>query len=51
MPNADSVTYLQVEYSIPIILLSILIACLASYTALSMNERIVYNSFFIDIFG
>jgi len=46
LPSADSVTYLQVEYSIPIILLSILIACLASYTALSMNERIVYNSFF-----
>ena len=46
LPSVDQVTYLQVEYSVPIIVLSVFIACLASYTALSMNERIVYHSFF-----
>ncbi|MFS0661658.1 EAL domain-containing protein [Niallia alba] len=46
LPSVDTVTYLPVEYSIPIILLSVVIACLASYTSLSMNERIVYSSFF-----
>lgn len=46
LPSVDQVTYLQVEYSVPIIVLSVLIACLASFTSLSMNERIVYNSFF-----
>ncbi|HEO8419525.1 putative bifunctional diguanylate cyclase/phosphodiesterase [Niallia sp. FSL W8-0635] len=46
MPSVDQVTYLHVEYSVPIIVLSVFIACLASYTSLSMNERIVYNSFF-----
>ncbi|WP_312096024.1 EAL domain-containing protein [Niallia sp.] len=46
LPSVDQVTYIQVEYSIPIIVLSVFIACLASYTSLSMNERIVYHSFF-----
>jgi diguanylate cyclase len=46
LPSVDQVTYLQVEYSVPIIVLSVFIAFLASYTSLSMNERIVYNSFF-----
>ncbi|MEQ2467902.1 bifunctional diguanylate cyclase/phosphodiesterase [Niallia hominis] len=46
MPSVDQVTYIQVEYSVPIIALSVFIACLASYTSLSMNERIVYHSFF-----
>ena len=34
------------EYSAPIVILSIVIACIASYTALSMNERINRHSFF-----
>ncbi|WP_203246519.1 putative bifunctional diguanylate cyclase/phosphodiesterase [Sporosarcina beigongshangi] len=37
---------LQGEYSYPIIFLSILIACVASYTALSMNKRAQQRSFF-----
>lgn len=46
LPNPDQVIYIQGEYSVPIVLLSIVIACLASFTSLSLNERIVYNSFF-----
>ncbi|MED1206055.1 EAL domain-containing protein [Heyndrickxia acidicola] len=34
------------EYSTPIVILSIAIACIASYTALSLNERINRHSFF-----
>ncbi|KQL19890.1 EAL domain-containing protein [Cytobacillus solani] len=34
------------EYSLPIVILSIIIASLASFTAISMNERIQKNSFF-----
>lgn len=34
------------DYSLPIVFLSIIIASLASFTALSLNERILKNSFF-----
>ena len=34
------------EYSLPIVILSIINASLASFTAISMNERIQKNSFF-----
>ena len=37
---------LQGEHSIPIVTLSIVIACVASFTALSMNKRAQKNSFF-----
>lgn len=37
---------LQGEYSPPIVVLSVLIACVASFTALSMNKRVQKNSFF-----
>lgn len=45
VPSTDLIE-LQGEYSFPIIALSILIACVASYTALAMNERAQQNSFF-----
>lgn len=45
-PDTTKVIILHGEYSIPIVLLSILIACFAAYTALSMNERIQQTSFF-----
>lgn len=45
VPSTDLIE-LQGEYSFPIIGLSILIACVASYTALAMNERAQQNSFF-----
>lgn len=37
---------LQGEYSIPVVVLSIIIACVASFTALSMNKRVRKNGFF-----
>ena len=45
LPPADFIE-LQGEYSFPIVGLSIIIACVASYTALAMNERAQKNSFF-----
>ncbi len=45
VPSTDLIE-LQGEYSFPIIGLSILIACVASYTALAMNKRAQQNSFF-----
>ncbi|MCH1626436.1 bifunctional diguanylate cyclase/phosphodiesterase [Ferdinandcohnia quinoae] len=45
-PDSTKVFILHGEYSAPIVILSILIACFASFTALSMNERIQQNSFF-----
>lgn len=44
VPN--SVFILESEYNLSLVILSILIACSASYTALSLNERIQQNSFF-----
>ncbi len=45
LPPTDLIE-LQGEYSFPIVGLSIIIACVASYTALAMNERAQKNSFF-----
>ncbi|WP_318617412.1 EAL domain-containing protein [Sporosarcina sp. YIM B06819] len=45
-PPSEDLIELQGEYFFPIIGLSILIACVASYTALAMNERAQKNSFF-----
>lgn len=46
LPDSSKVVYLEGHYSMPVVALSIIIACISSYTALSMNERIRYNSFF-----
>lgn len=46
MPDSEDIIFLQGVYSLPIVILSVLLACFASYTALSMNERIKQNSFF-----
>jgi len=45
-PSAEKFVYLDGQYSIPLVVLSIIIACLASYTAISLNERIISHSFF-----
>ncbi len=42
----DSIFILESEYNFSLVILSIIIACSASYTALSLNERIQQNSFF-----
>jgi len=42
----DSALILESDYTFSFVILSILIACSASYTALSLNERIQQNSFF-----
>lgn len=46
LPSSNEITILTGDYSISIVILSVIIACLASYTALSMNDRIQQNSFF-----
>ncbi|MBP2239622.1 EAL domain-containing protein (putative c-di-GMP-specific phosphodiesterase class I)/NO-binding membrane sensor protein with MHYT domain [Cytobacillus eiseniae] len=45
-PSLDYYYELNGDYSIPLVILSLLIASLASFTALSMNERMYQNSFF-----
>lgn len=45
LPRMDLVE-IQGEYSLSIIAHSILIACVASFTALSMNKRAQRNRFF-----
>lgn len=45
-PPLDNGIEISGEYSLPIVILSIIIASLASFTAISMNERIQKNSFF-----
>jgi diguanylate cyclase len=45
-PESDNIVILQGEYSLPIVFLSVIIAFLASFSALSMNERISKNGFF-----
>lgn len=45
-PPPANLIELKGEYSFPIVALSIVIACVASYTALAMNERVQKNSFF-----
>lgn len=44
--RSTNIIVLHGEYSVPIIILSIVIACCASYTAISMNQRMKHNSFF-----
>jgi diguanylate cyclase len=45
-PSMELYSVVDGEYSFPIIFLSIAIASFASYTAISMNERMQENSFF-----
>lgn len=42
----QNITIIEGVYSIPLVILSILIACFASFIALSINERLQENSFF-----
>jgi diguanylate cyclase len=46
LPESQTTLILHGEYSDWIVVLSIIIACCASYTAISMNQRIQQNSFF-----
>ena len=45
-PSQTNLIELNGEYSFPIMVLSIAIACIASFTAMSMNARAQKNSFF-----
>jgi diguanylate cyclase len=44
LPESQDITILQGEYSLTLVLLSVLIACCASYTSLSLNQRASYTS-------
>jgi EAL domain-containing protein (putative c-di-GMP-specific phosphodiesterase class I)/NO-binding membrane sensor protein with MHYT domain len=46
LPESKSIWILNGHYSIPIVVLSVVIACCASFTALSLNQRMQQNSFF-----
>jgi diguanylate cyclase len=46
LPESHNIVTFHGEYSVSIVLLSIAIACCASYTAISMNQRMQQNSFF-----
>ncbi|WP_168413219.1 bifunctional diguanylate cyclase/phosphodiesterase [Bacillus salacetis] len=46
MPDTETIYLLEGEYSLWIVLLSVVIACCASFTALSMNQRMQQTSFF-----
>lgn len=48
VPNSANI--IDSEYTFSLVILSILLACSASYTALTMNERIQQNSFFHRFF-
>lgn len=50
LPESQNVFIVEGEYNAWIIALSVIIACIASYTALSMNQRIQQNSFFHKYF-
>ncbi|WP_226671197.1 EAL domain-containing protein [Metabacillus litoralis] len=50
MSNTQDLILLSGEYSSSIVVLSVIIACCASYTALSLNQRIQQNSFFHNYF-
>ena len=50
IPDSHGITILNGEYSIPLIVLSVFIACFASYAALFMNQRIQDNGFFPKTF-
>ncbi|MFT8323398.1 MAG: EAL domain-containing protein [Bacillus sp. (in: firmicutes)] len=45
LPDVNEVIYLYGKYSIPTVVLSLVIAFLSTYTALSIHERIKSNSF------
>ncbi|MDL4840532.1 bifunctional diguanylate cyclase/phosphodiesterase [Aquibacillus rhizosphaerae] len=42
----ENMHQLDGDYSIPVVILSVVIACCASYASISMNQRIQQNSFF-----
>lgn len=46
LPDSQNVSILYGDYSVPLVVLSVFIACCASYTALFMNQRIQENGFF-----
>ncbi|MDI7743221.1 EAL domain-containing protein [Lysinibacillus fusiformis] len=46
IPDSQEITILHGDYSVLLIVLSVFIACCASYTALFMNQRIQENGFF-----
>ncbi|WP_175989888.1 EAL domain-containing protein [Bacillus sp. Marseille-Q1617] len=46
LPESPDIYVLQGEYSLPMVVLSIVIACCASYTSLSLNQRMQQSSFF-----
>lgn len=50
VPNLQEVTMLQEDYSAALIMLSIVIASGAAYTALFLNQRIEQNGFFPKVF-
>lgn len=47
---SNSAIIIKGEYTFSLVMLSIILACSAAYTALSMNERIQQNSFFHRFF-
>ncbi|MGF2614728.1 EAL domain-containing protein [Rossellomorea vietnamensis] len=46
LPDSETIYLLHGEYSLLIVILSVVIACCASFTALSMNQRMQQTSFF-----
>ncbi|MDN4494090.1 putative bifunctional diguanylate cyclase/phosphodiesterase [Ureibacillus aquaedulcis] len=50
IPDSQSISILHGEYSVLLVVLSVFIACCASYTALFMNQRIQENGFFPKAF-
>ncbi|MGM0846588.1 MAG: putative bifunctional diguanylate cyclase/phosphodiesterase [Bacillota bacterium] len=46
LPDSETIYLLHGEYSLLVVILSIVIACCASFTALSMNQRVQQTSFF-----
>ncbi|MFF2754060.1 EAL domain-containing protein [Psychrobacillus sp. NPDC058041] len=44
-PLQNNLIELHAEYSFPVVILSIILACITSYTALLMNNRVQKNSF------
>ncbi|MCU9613426.1 EAL domain-containing protein [Caldibacillus lycopersici] len=46
LPKSQDIYILHEEYSVSIILLSIIISCCAAYTAISLNKRVQQTSFF-----
>ena len=50
VPSSENITILEGQYSVPIVVLSIIIACAASYTALILNQRVKRNLLFNELF-